>query len=151
MPSGAAGDDYYMNVVAITYEDNETLCRETVQQNSLAWKVARRVRITASECHALYTAKGDFEGKFARLRGSNFHGTAATKFGTEHEPRARALYAEMTRATVHQCGLVVPPLSPWLGCSPDGIVVEHGSRKLLEIKCPVLCKWHISLAMCVRG
>lgn len=32
-------------------------------------------------------------------------------------------------------GFVVPPSAPFLGCSPDAVVVDD--NKLIEIKCPI--------------
>ena len=38
---------------------------------------------------------------------------------------------------IKSCGLVVSPKWPWLGCSPDGVLLQHGECiGCLEIKCP---------------
>ena len=132
-------DSFYVDVVMLTYSDSEELCRATISQDSARWQHARSMRITASECYSLYTATGGFEEKFARSK-VNFGGTKATRFGTANEPAARAMYAARVGAEVHQCGVVVPPMMPWLACSPDGVVVDGESTKLLEIKCPALCE-----------
>lgn len=132
-------DSFYTDVVALTYNESKELCRATMSQNSERWRHARSMRITASECYSMYTAKGGFEEKFLRTKGK-FRGCKATRFGTTHEPVARDMYAAQVGGKVHQCGLVVPPMMPWLACSPDGVVVREGSVKLLEIKCPALCE-----------
>ena len=134
----ALTDQFYLDVISLSYEDSVKLCREP--QGSAEWKQARRVRITASECYTLYTAQSGFKDKFARITSGKFKGCAATSYGSEMESRARALYESVRCKKVQQCGLVVPPMMPWVGCSPDGIVEEDGGLVLLELKCPALCK-----------
>lgn len=138
--SESLNDAFYCANVVLTYAESEELCRATVEQNSNQWYQARRVRITASNCYALFTAREKWAEKFEKLSSRRFGGSDATRFGTEHESVARGIYESKSGATVHKCGLVVPPLMPWLGCSPDGIVEQNGIFKLLEIKCPALCE-----------
>ena len=109
-----------------------------MSQCSERWRHARSLRITASECYGLYTATANWEAKFQRA--GKFSGCGATRFGTAHEPVARSMFAAETGYRVHQCGLVVPPMMPWLACSPDGVVDTGRSLNLLEIKCPALCE-----------
>ena len=133
-----ASDSFYMDVVGLTYEDSAQLCREP--QGSGNWKQARRVRITASECYTFYTAQSGFTEKFSRITSSKFRGSSATTYGTKKEPEARALYETVKGCKVQQCGLVVPPMMPWIGCSPDGVVESSGGLRALEVKCPALCQ-----------
>lgn len=43
--------------------------------------------------------------------------------------------------SVRSCWLVVSPKWPWLGCSPDGVVVKGGVPVgCVEIKCPYASK-----------
>ncbi|XP_065088577.1 uncharacterized protein LOC135710055 [Ochlerotatus camptorhynchus] len=35
-----------------------------------------------------------------------------------------------------KCGFTIPPHIPWLGCSPDGIIIDE--TKVIEVKCPVV-------------
>lgn len=60
------------------------------------------------------------------------------KYGSLTEPQARQCYAEMTNSKVVRLGLIINPVAPWLGYSPDGYVIEK--NKIIEIKCPVLGK-----------
>lgn len=61
--------------------------------------------------------------------------------GIEHEPIARAKYAEVNKVSVTEVGLMILERDGWrLGCSPDGLVGDDG---LLEIKCP-RAKTHLS-------
>ena len=42
---------------------------------------------------------------------------------------------------IKSCGLVVSPKWPWLGCSPDGVLLQcEECIGCLEIKCPYLKK-----------
>lgn len=53
--------------------------------------------------------------------------------GTELEPMARAAYELRTDRRTTQVGFVLHPSIAWAGCSPDGLVGDHG---LVEFKCP---------------
>ena len=57
----------------------------------------------------------------------------AMRWGTEHEPIARALYELQTGYTVDQVSFVNHPTIDMAGASPDGLVLNDG---LVEIKCP---------------
>lgn len=57
----------------------------------------------------------------------------AMRWGTEHEPIARALYELQTGYTVDQVSFVNHPTIDMAGASPDGLVLDDG---LVEIKCP---------------
>ena len=46
------------------------------------------------------------------------------KHGRENEVKARNAYIVSTGLMVCQCGLVVNPTLPWLGASPDGLVLD---------------------------
>ena len=69
---------------------------------------------------------------------------APIKWGRDNEAVACSKYLEyMTEhhhnVTVKQCGFFIHPQEPWLGASPDGVVIDHcctPSKGLLEIKCP---------------
>ncbi len=56
--------------------------------------------------------------------------TPAMEWGKMQEPKARALYSEVTGNTVREVGFIEQ--DDYAGCSPDGLV---GSEGLLEIKC----------------
>lgn len=73
-------------------------------------------------------------------RADKFVGNAATTWGNDFEPHARAVYAEYTGNAV-----TVPDFQQWagndsVGCSPDGFVSSRGG---LEIKCPHSPKEHL--------
>lgn len=58
---------------------------------------------------------------------------ASMQWGTETEPRARAMYSLDTNEAVEEAGFVPHPVIAMAGASPDGLVGEAG---LVEIKCP---------------
>lgn len=50
---------------------------------------------------------------------------------------ARAHYQAQIQRDVIVPGLVILAECPWLGCTPDGVVLQDGVRTmLLDIKCP---------------
>lgn len=62
---------------------------------------------------------------------SEFHGSAATDWGHQHEPAARAEYERRTGKTVQANPFIKAPWGRLVGGTPDGI-----GEKGLEIKCP---------------
>lgn len=57
----------------------------------------------------------------------------ATSWGIKYEPVAIKLFEDKVKTEVLEVGLLEHPKYPWLGASPDGILIDSG--KLLEIKC----------------
>ena len=112
IPPGALSDPFYLDQVAMTVKGCERICSVTMEQShSQEWKQARSVWITASNCYQLYTYAGNsWDTLLERTFSSGFKGNQATRFGQEHEQRARELYAAETGANVQMCGLVVPRL-----------------------------------------
>jgi len=137
---------------------------EKAEQRSLAWKHARKYAVTTSQFGAAaglspYSKPTDVV--IAKLW-ETFSGNAATRWGTEHEPRAAAAYLTWAREdlrrqyasfgtevaarvaaslVVEERGLIQYPATPWMGASPDGIarwVDPEGKtrRRLVEYKCP---------------
>ncbi|KAJ8346634.1 hypothetical protein SKAU_G00280350 [Synaphobranchus kaupii] len=55
---------------------------------------------------------------------------SADRWGTEHEDKVveeytKVMESQHSNLTVRKGGLVVNPHYPWLGASPDGIVICH--------------------------
>jgi putative phage-type endonuclease len=59
---------------------------------------------------------------------------AAMQWGTDNEPKARAMYEFMHNASVTEVGIVLHPTILNAQASPDGLVGDDG---LIEIKCPL--------------
>ena len=108
-------------------------------------KLHRLGRITASSFHEACHLKLDsqcssFEEKIMRYK--NFFSTAATRYSTQYESKAREEYKmEMVKYyrnfELQPTGLNVNEKFPQLGASPDGLIYCncHGHR-ILEKKCP---------------
>ncbi len=117
----------------------------THEQRSEAWFQARCGRATASRMGDLMartkTGYGASRGNYMaelvleRLLGRpavTIINTAATRYGIEREPEARAAYELETEQFVIETGFLEHPAIPMSGASPDGLCGETG---LVEIKC----------------
>jgi len=60
--------------------------------------------------------------------------------GCYNEGKACNIYVAQTGFNIRMCGLVVNPSLPWLGTSPDAVVIDisESSVGLLKIKCPYI-------------
>lgn len=118
------------------------------EQGSEPWLQSRVGRLTASNFGAAsgvnkYTSP---KALLKQMLWGEFKGNAATRYGSAHEDIARDEYIRVKRAegvnlAVTETGLVINPVRPWMGNSPDGLIdVTHPDgtveRGLLEIKCP---------------
>jgi len=54
-------------------------------------------------------------------------------WGEKYEPIAKEIFEKITNEKIMDVGLIIHSSIPWLGASPDALVL---SKKLLEIKCP---------------
>lgn len=111
-----------------------------IAQKSAEWFHARTGMITASQFHRVMNAtdKG-LRTLAAEIRASlngetpRTFSSAATDWGNQHEPQARALFEFQTGLEVKECGLIVHPEHFFIGASPDALLEPDG---ILEIKCP---------------
>jgi putative phage-type endonuclease len=62
-----------------------------------------------------------------------FAGNSATERGNDLEASAVAEYEFKTGVSVDECGFMLHPQHPGIGCSPDGLI---GSDGIVEVKCP---------------
>ncbi|XP_039343718.1 uncharacterized protein LOC120371697 [Mauremys reevesii] len=135
----------------LTREDVVKVERETRgQRDNPKWYEWRENRITASVAPRIANCKF-VNGKSSEVpqsylkdvvsSGSKMQ-TPAMSWGTRNEKKAVQAYEELqSRRTgrsvkVEDCGLFIHPEKEWLAASPDGIVREAGTEKLLEVKCP---------------
>jgi hypothetical protein len=123
----------------------ETLTRK--QSLNKNWSNARCGRITSSNFGQVCKRKEEVVpvSILKNIMGYTSFQCASVMWGRSHEPAARRIYCKILREchpgiNVTECGLLVSPQIPYLGCSPDGIVhCPHCVDKengLLEIKCP---------------
>lgn len=131
--------------MCISARESIDVCLQTLQQNSAKWKEERSLRITASNAYQLYTyyktdpcKPKDWKRKVTKLILPDDLTTPAIEHGRKCESKAINVYSDATGKTVSRCGLVVPPNVPWIGCSPDGLIIEE--KKIVEIKCPLAGK-----------
>lgn len=120
------------------------MIRVDVQQGSQAWLDARVGLLTASNFDRLITPKTQkpsasmdkyvFEVLAEEILGRSLSDASSgfMERGTDMEAEARAWYEFETDGEVEQVGLLLRD-DRRVGCSPDGLVGEHGG---LEIKCP---------------
>ncbi len=115
-----------------------------VEQGSIEWKLLKIGKVSASRMADLLaktkTGASASRAKYMaqllceRMTGepTEFFTSQAMQRGTEIEPVARAAYEAENFISVDQVAWVEHPTIPMAGCSPDGVVGEHG---LIEIKC----------------
>ena len=136
-------------MVLLTVSSAKEICASTIGQS------------THTRWHGLSVQEGlhlQFFGKIVNRRKS-VHPTSLTKsilnehkkasmsasvqWGVDNETNAILKYQKelQNKATAANCGLVVSPKWPWLGCSPDGIVMNEGVPvTCVEVKCPYSIK-----------
>ena len=57
-----------------------------------------------------------------------------TTHGKNYEQTAITIFQRRYNKTVEKCGLFIHPSYPFLGASPDGVVM--GEQGIVEVKCP---------------
>lgn len=110
-------------------------------QGTPEWFAARLGVPSASNFDKIVTTKGEpskqaqkymykLAGEYVSGSQEDTYQNAAMLRGTELEDEARAYYQMLNDVMVQQVGFCI---ADGFGCSPDGLVGEHG---LVEIKCP---------------
>lgn len=124
-------------------------------QRSDAWLQKRGEMITASEvCKAFATASPSARKEMLMRKvypkesaGQGQPSMTACLWGTQFEPLAKEIYSNLQGgANVVDTTCVVHPKYPFLGASPDGIVLMKNPLdpqwgKLVEFKCPISRKF----------
>ncbi|XP_064482706.1 uncharacterized protein LOC135395422 [Ornithodoros turicata] len=121
-------------------EEIEKLTR--LQRKSPAWFAHRKGRITASIFKDVCASK---QVKVSSLLQKNFCSqnirSPAIYYGIENEARAKdSLFALLSQhhanGRIEDCGLMISPRYPYLGCSPDGVYYcDCHEPALVEVKC----------------
>lgn len=118
---------------------------QDIEQRTDDWFAARLGKATASKIADIMArtksgpsaSRANYAAQLVteRLTGTREEGftNAAMQWGTDNEPRARAMYELVTGGTVLECGFFDHPTVEMSGASPDGLVGDVG---LVEIKCP---------------
>ena len=120
------------------------------QSKSRIWFQQRAGRITASKfreiLHTDYTQPSISAIKSIFYPIMHQLMPKACQYGCEHEEQARVKYFDDHSKThssliIINCGLILHPLYPFFGASPDRIInCSCCSSGVLEIKCPYRCK-----------
>jgi putative phage-type endonuclease len=116
-------------------------------QRTEAWHHKRGEMLTASE---IYKALGDatpaqkheiIMGKLLPRVRTEGPGPRALVWGTRFEPIAKDIYCRMSDfpLKIEDTTCIPHPTVPFLGASPDGIILTDGIRngRLVEFKCPI--------------
>lgn len=94
------------------------------------WHQERKKRITGSKAFPLSTywrnSNPNWEQKYNQIYHSTFRGNEDTIHGLMCEDLGREKYQEKENVKLMQTGLLIRPEIPWLGFSPDGLVLKNG-------------------------
>ena len=120
------------------------------QAKSRLWFQQRSGRITASKLKNAVVTNADNPSpslikSICYPESTKFY-SVACEYGCKHESTARREYMyimqkDHTLFEITECGLVIDPLFPFLGATPDGLVTcACCGNGTLEIKCPFSCR-----------
>eukprot|EP00112_Aurelia_sp_Birch-Aquarium-sp1_P025768 Seg8764.1 transcript_id=Seg8764.1/GoldUCD/mRNA.D3Y31 product="hypothetical protein" protein_id=Seg8764.1/GoldUCD/D3Y31 len=130
--------------VGVTLVERRTIEKHTQgQSNSKIWHLERSKRLTSSLFGRIIKRKKTVQPKSLldtiQKTGQTMC-TPALKWGRDKEKIALQQYLEShcdPRMKVMECGLIINPRWPWLGASPDGVLIDAGKvAGGIEIKCP---------------
>ncbi|XP_058816768.1 uncharacterized protein LOC131680059, partial [Topomyia yanbarensis] len=129
---------YFEKYIKVDIKKSIMIAIETEDQNTIAWKIHRASRITASSCYSLFTyiknKSPNWDKKIESYWSIRNLNLKSTKYGKETESAAFDCYRRNRNPLIKRCGLVIHPTESWIGGSLDGLDPESGL--LLEIKCP---------------
>lgn len=135
---------FYNNLSAITINQSTSPNPDSV----LVWKIARKLRITASTASKVPKRKTTSPFNFMNnhLFGK-FKGNLHTARGNYGEEEARRWYTNATGNEIRVTGTTISQTEPWLSASPDGLI---GDNTIVEVKCPDPEKFSNYLAVRIR-
>eukprot|EP00112_Aurelia_sp_Birch-Aquarium-sp1_P003430 Seg1383.7 transcript_id=Seg1383.7/GoldUCD/mRNA.D3Y31 product="hypothetical protein" protein_id=Seg1383.7/GoldUCD/D3Y31 len=130
--------------VGVTLVERRTIEKHTQgQSNSKIWHLERSKRLTSSLFGRIINRRKTVQPKSLldtiQKTGQTMC-TPALKWGRDKEKIALQQYLKShcdPRMKVMECGLIINPRWPWLGASPDGVLIDAGKvAGGIEIKCP---------------
>lgn len=143
----------FKETLEVTAEKAREIERRTREQlKSPLWYEVRRYRITASMFGSVLSRKPETPPRSLVLRiiQAKTFSTPATAYGIEMEECAIKEYVSYQHDHGHQhlmvtpSGVVINPIYPFLGASPDGAVYDPSNPNepygFLEVKCPYTAK-----------
>ena len=134
--------------VGLTVSSAKEICASTIgQSTNTRWQAERSRRVTSSIFGKIVNRRKSVHPTLLIKSILNEHKkasvSASVQWGVDNETNEILKYQTelQNKATVANCGLVVSPKWPWLGCSPDGIVMNEGVPVgCVEVKCPYSIK-----------
>lgn len=127
--------DFYNKEIQIDLEGAVNISSDIFQQKRKV-RLEHRISITASVVNQFITYVNNndpnWDTKIYNRLNNKFQGSTAAAHGIKNEALAREEYVKRIGLKVVQSGLLVNPLLPWLGYSPDGIVIND---RIIKIKC----------------
>lgn len=131
---------------SLTLEDCSIESSTKMQSKSKDWFLYKTGRITASKVKGVCSVKS-ISSNISLLKSicyplKNRFKNIATEWGINHEKEAITSYMEKNKNehlhfSIKNTGLVINPIFPYLGASPDGIInCDCCGKGCLEIKCP---------------
>ncbi len=138
---------YLFQKIALDSKQAEKIELETrLQSVSKSWFAHRSIQLTSSNFGKVITRKETTdptklvkEVTKERVMSNSERLPPSLKWGRENEAPAIERYScERAASTVLNTGLIVNPKYPWLGCSPDGIVLSKEGNVVgcVEVKWP---------------
>lgn len=138
---GSLAELLHMQSLEVSPELSVIIEKGTQDQSKCPlWVSMRRLRLTSSNFYEAAHVRSESTSKSLAVRIiKGIHQTKAMKRGQQLEPEVLRRYADTFNVNVYRCGLIIHPVAPHLGASPDGKVVdptEDPPYGLVEVKCP---------------
>ena len=115
-------------------------------QRTDGWHAKRGEMVTASEVYGVFGSDSARREVMMRKLEPRPRGERpaipALLWGTRFEPVAKKIYEDRTDCKITDVSCVQHPVYPFLGASPDGLIVPNGNDpkrygRLVEFKCPI--------------
>ncbi|KAH9378896.1 hypothetical protein HPB48_010815 [Haemaphysalis longicornis] len=96
----------------------------------------RKYRIRSTMAHRIKTRRQAFKALANALAAPRPFRAQATTYGRNAEAEANRELSMAIELPIHEVGLVVHQVQPWLCGSPDGLVITGETTRLVEVRCP---------------
>ncbi|XP_063990661.1 uncharacterized protein LOC135169524 [Diachasmimorpha longicaudata] len=117
-----------------TYEDCAAVANCTKDQSeSPIWYEMRYGRITALILYETCRCRTTEGALFRKIMGGKMIETDAMARGRELEADVIKIVEELIGEKISKSGLLLSPMYPWFGASPDGVT----KTAVIEVKCPM--------------
>jgi len=128
---------FYSNVIKAEIRQCRLIEQQTrMQSKNACWFREREYRLTSSTFGTFCRLKPSTDPVKTFKQKKMYFTSRSVKHGIMYEDAALAKYCQSRNLVDSAVGLVVNPQIPFLGASPDRLVLENEALKLIEIKCP---------------